>query len=163
MELPSQQKPLEEAAERAAEQAPARGLPFFVGVQDMMASLADHRKRVREGYRAGARALGMEDIVKDGGGEEVPGDISVSGDSVHEHHHYPPGGLSGGGKSLLSKALPYLATAALTAGALNGGEILHSFSSMFKADYEIRFYDKDDNEIDVPRRQSKPDGAEVQP
>ena len=148
------QTPIEEMGERVAEQSPAKGIPLLVAIQGWMADQAAYRKRTREGHKAQVQAAGFD--ILDDGGEEM-GDIKISGD--HEHHHYPQQPQ----KSLLSKALPYLATAALTAGALNGGEILHSFSSMFKADYEIRFYDKDDNEIDVPRRQSKPDGAEVQP
>ena len=145
------QTPREEVGERIAEQAAGRGLPFWVMLQDLIANMASNRRRTQEGYKAQAHAAGFD--ISNSGDEEM-GDINVSGD--HEHHHYPKSE-----KSLLSKALPYIATAALTAGALNGTEILHSFSSMFQADYEIRFYDKDGNLVDVPRydpnQQTKPD------
>ena len=149
MKLANQQEPLQEAAERLAEGAAARQIPFLVYLRDQIVNLADYRKRTREGYEAQADAAGHK---AGKGGDEVPGDISVSGDSVHEHKHY----AAPQEKSLFSKAIPYIATAALTAGALNGGQIIQMASGYFgasagEAEYEIRFYDADGNPVKVDR------------
>lgn len=74
--------PLDQIAERAAEAAPVAILPRLLAIKDMALSMASYRRRVDDGHRMGARALGMEDIVKESAakaGDDM-GDIFVCGD-----------------------------------------------------------------------------------
>jgi hypothetical protein len=74
-------QPLDQIAERVAEAAPTRVLPFLAALNNMKGTWADSRRRVNDSHRAQMSAAGLEDIVKEsaGKGDEM-GDTIVTGD-----------------------------------------------------------------------------------
>lgn len=142
---------LKEAAERLGEQAPSLGLPRLIALENMHNILSDSRKRVRDSHRVQMAALGHKAEEGDEMGINVAGDTHISITQP-----------AGGGDSMLKKALPVCA--ALLAGStlpvagfflnqwLNKPAVPPPVSGPPDSEYEVRFFDKDGNLIDVPRR-----------
>ncbi len=111
------------------DQIPVLGLPRLIATQGMKSLQDEARARTRdthrlqqEQYKAAleGRAPDFSSVKTD---EEMPGDITVAGDTTTTtiHHHYPmpetkPSALSTGASALTKYALP-----ALLAGSLGAG------------------------------------------
>ncbi len=74
---------------RFADQAPVWPIAHAAGLQNMRAIWEDAAIKRKMDRLLNARALGVEDVLKDGN-DEMPGDISIKGDETHTHYHAPP-------------------------------------------------------------------------
>lgn len=88
---PPDRSPMEEIGKRFAEAGGGlKAAAFAVGLENHRALLTDHRKRVQDGHKAMADAIGAKTTVDEPQDGEDMGGILVTGDN-HNHvtHHYP--------------------------------------------------------------------------
>lgn len=110
------------------DQIPVLGLPRLIATQGMKAVLDDARQRTRDAHRIQqeqykATLEGREpDFSKVDTSEEMPGDITVTGDTtttVHNHYTMPetkPSMLSSGASAAAKYVLPMALAGVLGAG-----------------------------------------------
>ncbi len=73
--------PAQTVAKTVAEVAPKLAIAAkVVALDDMRRQLRDHAARVADAHRMGAKALGMEDLVKEPEGSDEVGHLIVTGD-----------------------------------------------------------------------------------
>lgn len=148
------QRLLNEAANRLGEQSSSLGLPRLVAIDNLQGVLADARKRVRDSHAVQMKSLGHE--VKDEG-DDVG--ISVAGDT-HITMAAPERG-----NAVLKTVLPW-ALAAI-AGPIAGFIAARYFDkpaastqppavSVPDSAYDVLFFDKDGQPINVKPLESKP-------
>lgn len=162
----SNQTMYEELGDRFAEGAPARQIPFLLGVENLRYMWRDWRIRNRDDHALSMKALGAESTKTMTSAEaEDMGDITVAGDTTKTevHHHYPveaPPAAAAATQptkdaGLLSKVLPLAAAAGLGAGGLWLANNWPPFEWPTPPDaaYEIRFFNSKGELIEVPRQE----------
>lgn len=110
------------------DQIPVLGLPRLIATQNMKGMLDDARARTRDAHRVQQEQYKASlegrapDFTNVETGEEMPGDITVTGDTtttVHNHYTMPetkPSALSTGASAAAKYVIP-----ALMAGVLGAG------------------------------------------
>jgi hypothetical protein len=141
------QTPRQEALDRTLEAFPAAFLPRLISVGFLRDMLSDARDRVKDSHRAQMAALGQEATES----EDVGG-INVQGDTTNHIHVAAP--IAAAAKSgLLKKLLPYAMAVCLGGGIAGLAPLAYQWWSNRggEKEFEIRFFDKDGNQITVPR------------
>jgi len=153
MEQPTQAV-MEEIAERFAEHAPAKQIPFLLGMENQRHIWRDWRANVRSSNRIMNKVSGLSDDEIGDSQVDDMGDISVSGDSsstTTNHYHGASGDPSA--SRLLTKSIPFVVSAAaLAAAAWSISTRPDAAPGPVDAEYEVLFYDANGNLIDMPRR-----------
>jgi hypothetical protein len=148
------QTPRQEVLDRLAEQSPSLGLPRLLGIEHLQRMLADARNRVTDSHRVQMKALGEkpEELAKsDDMGISVAGDTTINIVQPGEQKESAVAGL-------MKKALPLVAAAAIGGGVASAPTLLQLFRAFVQtpapadSSYDVLFYDKDGNLIDVPRK-----------
>ncbi len=73
---------------RFADQAPLWPIAHAAGLQNMRDIWSDAKIKRKMDRLSNARALGVEEALD--GNDEMPGDISIKGDTQETHYHYAP-------------------------------------------------------------------------
>lgn len=116
------QTPAQELMDRALEHAPARGIPFLLGVQNMQHMFGLKHKKDREDYAFEKKLRGdmTEGEVPNAEPEEM-GDITVAGDTtttIHNHYTMPtePEKSTSRAAGMAKQLIPLAMAAGLGAG-----------------------------------------------
>jgi len=80
--------PLHEVQRRLADQAPIWPVARAAALQNLRDIWADSKIKRKMDRAVAAKHLGVEDVLKEGN-EEMPGDISIQGDTHNVTHVYP--------------------------------------------------------------------------
>ena len=140
------QSPRQEALDRVLESFPATFLPRLVGVEFLQNMLGDARSRVKDSHRAQMKALGQEASEGEDVGIRVAGDTHINISAAAQAEK----------PSMLKKLLPFAIAAAVGGGGVGLSPLVLQWwnnrgAAVEDSEYEIRFYDKDGNQIVVPR------------
>lgn len=148
--------PMEEVGERLAEAAPAKSIPFLIGLEHYRSMMSDYRNRTRDDHKLNTKLLTEQaGLDMEPAEPEEMGDIMVSGDSTKTENHYHYSSPPAAGKeapSIARKLLPVALAAATGFGGMWLWQNLQcTWPGVPDTAYEVRFYNSDGELIQIPR------------